>query len=206
MASPGTTPASLRKLLLDLAQQDAGLADRAEVELQAATDRYFASKPYADSTGARSRPGISEDRAAVRKVGRKAHDLRQAVEALSAHGRQALSTALEGPLGSATIGLEALLTAIPAALQSLRAEPDKPGDYHLNVWAYEIAIVLRDTLHIAPSATRDDATTQHTRGGAAYARLLQEARLLISSRGIDIGRLIDAGLELLKDPTGDGVK
>lgn len=205
MATTTALPASLRTLLLELAQQDSGLADRAQAALQAATERYFYSKPYVESSGKRFLPGVSEDRASVRKVGQKAAQLQQAVEALTARGRQALSTALEAPLGSATIGLEALLKAMPAAAKCLQDEPDKLGDYHLKVWAYEVGVVLRDVLAIPPTATRDDPSAQHIKGGAAYARLLQEARLLISSRSVDIGRLIDAGLALLRDPTGDEV-
>jgi primase-polymerase (primpol)-like protein len=72
MSTTGATPALLRKLLLELAQQDAARADEAQAGLQAATDRYLSSKPYLDSDGPRFRPGISEDRAAVRKVEQKA--------------------------------------------------------------------------------------------------------------------------------------
>jgi len=206
VASTVATPASLYQLLVELAQQDTGLADRALAQLDEATGRYLSSKPDLDANGNKIRSGISRDRTAVRKLEEKATELQEAVNALSIHARLTLGSAMEAPIGTLTIGLEALSKAIPEAVRRLQAEKNKPGDHQLRVWAYEVAVVLRDVLRIAPSATRDDASTQHARGGAAYARLLQEARLLISSRSIDIGRLIDAGLTLLKDPTGDEVK
>ena len=206
MATKATTPATLRQLLLQLAQHHVGLADKAEEALHDATGRYFSSKPDLDAAGARVRSGISEDRGAVRKVERMATGLKDAVVSLSIHARLAIGEASEAPLGTLTIGLEGLLRAIPTALQQLKDEKDKPGDYHLNVWAYEVAIVLRDVLHITPACTRYLGPGAHGRGGAAYAQLLQEAHQLISARSLDFGRLTDAGLTLLDDPTGDLAK
>ena len=71
MATSTATPAGLRQLLLNLAKNDLDLADRAESALREATARYLSASPYVDSNGHRSRPGIAEDRAAVRKVSKR---------------------------------------------------------------------------------------------------------------------------------------
>ena len=203
MPPDSTTPSALRQLIFELAANDTGLADRTEAALLEATKKYFSSQPYIDAAGHRSRPGIAEDRAAVRKVRQKASELQDAIASMSVHARHAVAAAMNAPLGTLTIGLEALSNAAPQAVSQLQAEKDKAGDHHLNVWAYDVAVVLRDVLQIKPSATRDDGSTRRVRGGAAYARVLRETHMLISSRSLDTARLIDKGLKLLKNPRGD---
>lgn len=202
MTAKATQPA-LRALLLELAKQDAALATKAENALREATERYRSSKPDIDPAGEPYRSGVSADRAAVRKVLKKATELQQAVGNLSIHARHVLGEAMEAPLGTLTGGLESLLQQIPDAMARLQEEKDKAGDYFLSVWAYEVALVLRDILGIEPSATREDEDGRHARGGAAYARLLRHAHALISRRSLDYKRLLDAGLKLLKNPSGD---
>ena len=89
-------------------------------------------------------------------------------------------------------------------IRKLDAQPHKGRDHHLAVWAYNVAVVLEDTLKLRPTATRtSNVLVNGSRGGAAYARLLDAARPMVISHSVDLDRVLKKGLQLLKDPRGD---
>lgn len=196
------TPVALEALLLDFARRDTALAEKALQALLDATRRYEDARQYLNVDGGLVVQGIAQDRASLRALGRNVMNLQNAFSNLSVHARMALGSHLNAPLGTVTRPLDDLSRAIEAASGDLDMEMDKPGDYHLKAWACEVAVVLREVLGIEPSTTRENAKGTHPRGGASYARLLREAYPLISTRGIDLPRLQDAGLTLLRDPDG----
>ena len=101
-------------------------------------------------------------------------------------------------------GIAQVYQSIEPALAALSDQPNKPNDHHLTVWAYEVALVLRDVLEVRPASTRvSNPLVTGTRGGAAYGRLLAASLPLVVVQHVDVDRLIAAGLKLLKDPAGD---
>ena len=204
MITVAIMPAPLRALVLELADQNTILTDRALAALTQAAGNYRASLTLVDTEGRRSRPASKASRRAVRRVRDKLGALQHAIATLPVVALASLSTALNNPLGAVTVPMQTLADAIEPALAALSDQPNKPNDHHLTVWAYEVALVLRDVLEVRPASTRvSNPLVTGTRGGAAYGRLLAASLPLVVVQHVDVDRLIAAGLKLLKDPAGD---
>jgi hypothetical protein len=194
----------LADLVLVLAKGNAALADQALRALTDAADRYHAPAPAIDAEGHRTGKSVSASRNAVRRVGERLRGLQDALAAMPFDAMATVLMALGRPLGAVNGILRDLATAVDTARSELDHQPNKPPDYRLTVWAYEVALVLRDILGVRPTATRvSSPLVTGARGGAAYGRLLAAALPLVVAQHVDVDRLIGAGLKLLKNPTGD---
>lgn len=119
------------------------------------------------------------------------------------------------PIGTATRSIEEMITIAGAALEILNPGSTESENsrayvnsikYGRHIFSYQIARILRDTLNIEPTLTRDDPDIiTGERKGAAYARVLREALWLAGIEPAnDLLELMRHGLRLLNcDPRGD---
>ena len=109
------------------------------------------------------------------------------------------------PIGAAKQQIAEICNAASNSLASL--ESNHP-DYGRRVFAYRIALILRDTLRIKPTATHyDPSVITGIKGGAAYDRVLRRAlRLAKIKPAKDLRDLMQEGLRLLNsDARGDQI-
>ena len=191
-------PLDLRVLLTKLANNKT-IAEKAWESLDDAAESYLHSQPLVDSTQRRKRSSIAQSRADIDSVAKASTDLQAGLSSMTVEALQALTTQMDHPIGGLQAELAKLLAAIGPTQRFLRAQPNKPPDHDLNIWAFAVGRILRDDLQTLPTTTRPNPLITGARGGAAYGRLLKASLPLIGGRSIAVGRLIDAGIKLLND-------
>lgn len=191
----------LKQLLLKLSKSNVASATDAFDALLKAAEHYKDSRPSIDESGTRSKLSTSKAREGLRSLQKKLLIAKVAALDLPANAISVFCDFYENPKGKLVAELERAMQAADQALQVLQNRPDKTTNYDRLVLAYQVAVVLRDTLKLNPSSTRDTAiNVTGKKNGAAYARTLRATLKMAGVSQVDIGPLINGGLQLLSDP------
>lgn len=189
--------AELRQLLGRITSiAEKATRDEAFNQLLSAIANYKHKFPVLDDKR-RKRSSISEDRASLNKLQGALHKCHGALSALSLGALRAFCNS-NGPRGKLLREINGAIRSADAALAECRNKSDRQADTAASYLAYNVALILKRTLGIRITTTRDDASTPGTRGGAAYARIL---RAVFGVAGIeapvDLMPLMKAGKSLL---------
>lgn len=191
----------LRHLLVTLGPFPGPVVERAEQALLAAVDDYLLSRPLVGSTGAQSALPIKLARDGFAKLTSRLRDAQAAVSALPPNALSALDQTCRPAMGSLQVRLARLIGTVERAKAVLDQAKDKPADAARAALAREVALVTRDILRLRPARSRLTKFTGTSKPRtAAYARLLQATFAVAGLPSTDLGRWIDAGLDLLDDP------
>ena len=202
--SNALTAETMGDLLRSIAKVNPDTIPEAIKALQEAAYDYKKSNPLVDTKDRHSKPGIAEARTSVAALHKCLSATQTQLSNLPLNAFTKLTEAYDAPMGQLKADLEKVCKATEAALESLKAEPDKTPDADRNVLAYHVAVVFRDILNVKPASTSDKQLTQNmstARSGAAYARVLRATLKAAGVVNYDPGPLIEAGLRLLKDPS-----
>lgn len=211
----------VQALLVNIAGADNKGIPKASTELLEAIEnyknRFYIVSQDAHGHKLRTRPGIADTRKCLEGLKTKLHAAQNFASAMLPGAINLFCDEYGQPLGKLLKQLEEAIQAVEKALTAARHHPDQEKNNDLIILAYNVAIVMQDFLRITPTSTRDTAeNVNFTKGGAVYARLL---RGILDLAGFnvrskprkqseqselgdkDLGRLIDAALRLLKDPS-----
>lgn len=200
IASNSSDIGALRTQLDALLGHGSPVVDEAIRRLLSAAEAYQMSRPIVDSKNRRSRTSLSDARAALAKLAKQLDSLLETYTNLPINAKVALAESSGGPTGKFANESRKFAAATAEALAALKAAPNKKPDEYRALLALDVALVFRDVLAITPAATRDmAATVTGERGGAGYARVLRATFKLAGVPQVDLGPLIDRGLQLLDD-------
>ena len=192
---------ALNTLIASLPRVDPAAALTAADALMDAADQYKASQPLVDSKGRRNKLNLAEARASLLSLHRAICAADKVLTDLPLGAITALTTANDSSYALLRPNFSELLLTIETARYLMLAEPDKAPDHHRVALAYQVAVVFRDILKIAPSSTRSKQLKDiKSRGGAAYDRVLRATLQAAGVTDYDSGPLISAGRRSLKDP------
>lgn len=192
---------SLENLLASLPKVAPTAIKPAVHALMDAADLYRASQPVVDPKGRRSKLNLAEARASLLSLHHAICTADKVLSDLPLNAITALTSARDSTFAELRPDFSELLLTIETARYLLLAEPDKVPDHHRTALAYQVAVVFRDILKIAPSSTRAKQLKDiKSRGGAAYDRVLRATLKAAGVTNYDSSPLISAGLRLLQDP------
>jgi len=191
----------LRRLLESLSLPFPAMVDQAEQELHAAAAIYVQSRPLVNTTGGRHKLPIAQARAAMLDLHKKLAAAHRAATNLPPNTFGAFRGASRPPLGTLTRRIARLMESVGGAYRVLKSAPDKEKDAARAGLAFEVALIIRDTLRVKPARTRLQAFTATSKPRtAAYARVLSATLAVAGTPNVDLGAVMDAGLRLLSDP------
>jgi hypothetical protein len=192
----------LTKLLTHIPNVALDVVTTAADALMNAADNYMASQPIVDPKGRRSKPNLAEARAGMAALHKHLTNAIKQLSDLPLDARAAIGQVTNAPLGKMRADIEQVRHAVETALAELNDRPHKVADAARCVLAYQVAVVFRDILNLAPTSTSEKQLTQNmstARGGGAYASVLRATLKASGVEDYDPGPLISAGLRLLKD-------
>ncbi|MBK7001821.1 MAG: hypothetical protein IPH35_18140 [Rhodoferax sp.] len=193
----------LTRLLTSISKVDPAVIPPAVDALMKAADHYKASKPLVDLNAHRSKPGVAEGRDNIKNLIKDLSAVQADLLNLPLNVMSELYKTYNAPISKLKADLESISDAAVATQFSMNQLADKTVDHYRNVLAYEVAVVFQDILKMKPSSTSAKQLTENnttTRGGGAYARVLEATLKAAGVTDCDVGPLITAGLRLLKDP------
>ena len=199
-----TRQAPLRAVLVSISKAKPEIIDTALSQLEAAIDDYRVySKPLREEGGRPKGFSVAQTRKELASLAKVLNEALAAYERLSPPAIALLSDQIAPSKRVRAAQLSDTATAAQHALLAAKNLPDKQPDIHRRVLAMQVAVVIRDTLHVEPVTTRHTHVQQYgTKGGAAYSRVLEQVLKLAVGTSTDLEKMITAGLKLLKDPTG----
>ena len=175
--------------------------------LQLAAENYRNSMCIVDIDGRRHRPKIADARTQTQRLKRtllKALDQRDRLpsRALSqlqpSHSNSKIAES--HPPGFRRRILQ-LVEDVDHLQVALDEQPNKEPDADRAYVALEVALIFRDVLKIRPVSTRDRGiNVSSSPKRATYAHVLRKVLAIAGLHNVDIGPLIDMGLDLLNDP------
>ncbi|WP_166207363.1 hypothetical protein [Cognatiluteimonas telluris] len=192
------SPALLLEVLEQISPSDEATSEALD-RIQDAIETYLSHKPHLDENGTRHAGSISHTRKALADLEKSIGKALNAVKEMPLEAIPFFCRAYKFPRGRFSEQLRIAREAAAEAHKLARTMPNKTGDIPRQLLAYDVALVFVEVLGKQPTSTRErDGQTNHPRGGAAYARVLNETFVLAGIEKFDLGLDIDEGIRLLR--------
>ena len=181
----------------------AEVAATAFEEIMAAVADYEAMCPPvrgADGVTPGEAPSIAAIRRDLEKLERAVSSVQGLIHGLSPGSRHLLARTAGLGFSELDRAMRPAVKLVRRAVRKAKELPDKHSNTHRNHLAADIARVMRNTLRIEPTQTRDDPGITRSRDGGAYARILRATLAVVGIKQFSVGTVMKAGLHLLDDP------
>jgi hypothetical protein len=174
-------------------------------EIMAAIANYEAMRPPvrgADGMTPGEAPSVAAIRRDLEKLEHAVSSVQGLIHGLSPGSRHLLARTAGLGLSELDRAMRPAVKLVRRAVRKAKKLPDKHSNTHRDHLAADIARVMRNTLRIEPTQTRDDPGITRSRGGGAYAHILRAALAVVGIKQFSIGAVMKGGLYLLDDPNG----
>ncbi len=193
---------ALRALLMREAS-GAKTAATAFEKIMAAVADYEAMCPpvrHADGVTPGEALSVAAIRRDLEKLERAVSSVQKLIHGLSPGSRHLLARTTGLGFLELDRAMRPAVKLVRRAVRKAQELPDKHSDTRRDHLAADIARVMRNTLGIEPTKTRDDPEVARSRGGGAYARILRATLAVVGIKQFSVGTVMKAGLYLLDDP------
>lgn len=197
----------LLRILIAIPGVDQDTAKQAFGALLGAANNYLDAQYIVDTDGWRHKPKITEERANNQNFLDSLGVALQHLDRLHPQARSLLNSFNYGiklpdsPWTSFRGRLLQLIELAEFTKKELKSQPNKVADVDRMHLALDVALVFRNILKKKPASTRDRGIhVIPSPKRASYACVLRKTLEVAGCENVDIGPLIDGGLELLRDP------
>lgn len=146
------------------------------------------------------KPNVANTRQALKEVEADLTSMHSYIQEMPLQARRLLARARGVSFEELNQTLAQLIEAARCASHKAQSLPDKTSNDALVLLARDVAQVMLTILKEKPAATRPAPDGKNLNGGALYGRLLQMTLKVVDINQVNIGRVIDDGLHLLKTP------